>query len=298
MSFVPDRLRRPAVTAQRQARRPAGPQAHVPRSAWPVFVLASMACAWRAGPGRPIAARFVQGTGGAMTSAVTLGMIVRLYDKPADQGRAIGAFAFTGAVGASAGLIIGGILVQYASWHWIFFVNLPIGLLTGIAGWRVLAADQGIGTGPGGWMASATVPGNGRCHAGGFRHRPARALVGSASSRRPAGWVQLFPRSRARPPRASRFCRCGPRLPQRLRRQPRPVCSSSGAAMGFQGDRGSVHAARAGLQPGRIGPGPVPGRHRHRHRVAWPVGPADQPSYGARRMLLVALPRSRRHSPC
>ena len=110
-----------------------------------VFVIASLACGLAPSPGALIAARFVQGIGGAMASAVTLGMIVRLFEDPADQGRAIGAFAFTGAVGASVGLIIGGILVQYASWRWIFFVNLPIGLLTAIAGWRVLAADLGIG---------------------------------------------------------------------------------------------------------------------------------------------------------
>lgn len=110
-----------------------------------VFVIASLACGLAPSPGALIAARFVQGIGGALASAVTLGMIVRLFEDPADQGRAIGAFAFTGAVGASVGLIIGGILVQYASWRWIFFVNLPIGLLTGVAGWRVLAADLGIG---------------------------------------------------------------------------------------------------------------------------------------------------------
>ena len=110
-----------------------------------VFVLASLACGLAPSPAALIAARFAQGVGGAMASAVTLGMIVRLFDQPAEQGRAIGAFAFTGAVGASVGLVIGGLLVQYASWHWIFFVNLPIGLLTGIAAWRVLAADQGIG---------------------------------------------------------------------------------------------------------------------------------------------------------
>ena len=110
-----------------------------------VFTAASLMCGLATGPGMLIAARFVQGIGGAMASAVTLGMIVRLFSKPTEQGRAIGAFAFTGAVGASIGLIIGGLLVQYASWHWIFFVNLPIGLIAGLAGWRVLAADQGIG---------------------------------------------------------------------------------------------------------------------------------------------------------
>jgi EmrB/QacA subfamily drug resistance transporter len=110
-----------------------------------LFTLASLVCGLSAGSGMLITARFVQGIGGAMASAVTLGMIVRLFGQPAEQGRAIGAFSFVGAVGASAGLIIGGLLVQLASWHWIFFVNLPIGLLAGIAGWRLLAADQGIG---------------------------------------------------------------------------------------------------------------------------------------------------------
>jgi EmrB/QacA subfamily drug resistance transporter len=110
-----------------------------------VFSLASLACGLAPDAAALIAARFVQGIGGAMASAVTLGMIVRLFDEPAEQGKAIGAFAFVGAVGASAGLVIGGLLTQYASWHWIFFVNLPIGMLAGVAGWRLLAADQGIG---------------------------------------------------------------------------------------------------------------------------------------------------------
>jgi MFS family permease len=110
-----------------------------------VFVFASLACGLAAGPGMLIAARFVQGAGAAMASAVTLGMIVRLFDQPAEQSWAIGAFAFTGAVGASAGLILGGLLVQYASWHWIFFVNLPVGLAAWLAAWRVLPADRGLG---------------------------------------------------------------------------------------------------------------------------------------------------------
>ena len=110
-----------------------------------VFVLASLACGLAIAPWMLIAARFVQGGGAAMTSAVTLGMIVRLFDSPAQRSRAIGAFAFTGAVGASAGLILGGLLVQYASWHWIFFVNLPVGAATALAGWRVLSGDTGLG---------------------------------------------------------------------------------------------------------------------------------------------------------
>ena len=125
-----------------------------------VFVAASLACGLAAGPAMLIAARFVQGAGAAMASAVTLGMIVRLFRQPAEQGRAIGAFAFTGAVGASAGLVLGGLLVQYASWHWIFFVNLPVGLAAWLAAWRVLPADRGLGLRAGAdWPGAALVTG-------------------------------------------------------------------------------------------------------------------------------------------
>jgi EmrB/QacA subfamily drug resistance transporter len=112
-----------------------------------VFTLGSLACGLSPDAATLIGARFVQGAGGAMTSAVTLGMIVRLFgdDEPNQRAQAIGAFSFVGAVGASAGLIIGGLLTQYATWHWIFFVNLPIGLIAGLAGWRLLAADRGTG---------------------------------------------------------------------------------------------------------------------------------------------------------
>ncbi len=124
-----------------------------------VFVAASLACGLAAGPGMLIAARFVQGAGAALVTAVTLGMIVRLFDEPAEQGRAIGGFAFTGAVGASAGLIIGGLLVEYASWHWIFFVNLPVGFAAWLAAARVLPADQDALSVLGGLRAGADWPG-------------------------------------------------------------------------------------------------------------------------------------------
>ena len=114
-----------------------------------VFTVASLACGLASGPGMLIAARFVQGAGAALVSAVSLGMLIRLFTDPREQARAIGAFAFTGAVGASAGLIAGGLLVQYATWHLIFFVNLPVGLLAGLAAARVLASDRGIGLGQG-----------------------------------------------------------------------------------------------------------------------------------------------------
>jgi MFS family permease len=127
-----------------------------------VFVLASLACGLATGPAMLIGARFVQGAGAALASAVTLGMIVRLFPAPGEQARAIGAFAFTGAAGASAGLISGGLLVQYASWHWVFFVNLPVGLAAWLTAWRVLPADQGLGLragadGPGALLATSGI---------------------------------------------------------------------------------------------------------------------------------------------
>jgi EmrB/QacA subfamily drug resistance transporter len=92
-----------------------------------------------------VAARFVQGIGGAMTSAVILGMIVTIFPEPREQAKAIGVYAFVASAGGSVGLLAGGVLTQAIDWHWIFFINLPIGIATAIFGRRLLAADQGIG---------------------------------------------------------------------------------------------------------------------------------------------------------
>ena len=74
-----------------------------------------------------VAARFVQGIGGAMTSAVILGMIVTMFPEPAEQAKAIGVYGFVASAGGSIGLLLGGVLTQSINWHWIFFVNIPIG---------------------------------------------------------------------------------------------------------------------------------------------------------------------------
>ncbi|MGH3248692.1 MAG: MFS transporter [Trebonia sp.] len=166
-----------------------------------VFVLASLACGLAAGPGMLIAARFVQGGGAAMASAVTLGMIVRLFRQPAEQGRAIGAFAFTGAVGASAGLVIGGLLVQYASWHWIFFVNLPVGLAAWVAAWRVLPADRGLGLRAGADVVGALLATSGimlavfaiAAHADWWTGPVAAALLAAFAARQAAARTPLLP---------------------------------------------------------------------------------------------------------
>ena len=81
-----------------------------------------------------IAARFVQGVGGALTSAVILGMIVTMFPEPGEQAKAIGVYSFVASAGGSIGLLLGGVLTEAINWHWIFFVNLPIGIVTGVAG--------------------------------------------------------------------------------------------------------------------------------------------------------------------
>src|SRR5689334_25194378 len=95
-----------------------------------VFTLASLACGTAQSQEWLVAARFVQGAGGAMTSAVILGMIVTMFPEPRDQAKAIGVYSFVASAGGSIGLLAGGILTQGVNWHWIFFVNVPIGLVT------------------------------------------------------------------------------------------------------------------------------------------------------------------------
>jgi predicted MFS family arabinose efflux permease len=80
-----------------------------------------------------------------MTSAVILGMIVTMFPRPTEQAKAIGVYSFVAAGGASIGLLAGGVLTEAINWHWIFFVNLPIGIATGILASRLLDNDKGIG---------------------------------------------------------------------------------------------------------------------------------------------------------
>src|SRR3954447_17458190 len=95
-----------------------------------VFTIASLLCGAAQTQEMLIGARFIQGVGGAMTSAVILGMIVAMFPKPAEQARAIGIYAFVASAGASIGLLAGGVLTDTINWHWIFFINVPIGAVT------------------------------------------------------------------------------------------------------------------------------------------------------------------------
>jgi EmrB/QacA subfamily drug resistance transporter len=110
-----------------------------------VFTTASLLCGVAQSQQLLIAARFVQGVGGAMTSAVILGMIVTMFPERREQAKAIGVYSFVAAAGGSVGLLAGGVLTQGLNWHWIFFINLPIGVATAVLAPRLLPRDRGIG---------------------------------------------------------------------------------------------------------------------------------------------------------
>ncbi|MCW3064592.1 MAG: transporter [Solirubrobacterales bacterium] len=119
-----------------------------------VFTVASLVCGLAQTQWLLVVARFVQGAGGAMTSAVILGMIVTMFQEPREQAKAIGVYAFVASAGGSVGLLAGGVLTQSINWHWIFFINIPIGIATAAVAQRVLPRDKGLG-----FAQGADIPG-------------------------------------------------------------------------------------------------------------------------------------------
>jgi len=110
-----------------------------------LFTVASLLCGLAQSQEVLVGARFIQGVGGAMTSAVILGMIVTMFPEPREQAKAIGVYAFVASGGGSVGLLAGGILTQSINWHWIFFINVPIAIVTAVLAVRLIDRDQGIG---------------------------------------------------------------------------------------------------------------------------------------------------------
>jgi len=122
-----------------------------------VFTLASLACGLSQSEAMLVVSRFVQGIGGAMTSAVVLGMIFTMFPEPREQAKAMGVFTFVASGGGSVGLIAGGVLTDLISWHWIFFINIPIGIATGMLALRYVPADRGLGFGKGADVLGAVL---------------------------------------------------------------------------------------------------------------------------------------------
>lgn len=111
------------------------------------FTVASVLCGLAPSSGLLVAGRAIQGLGGAAVSAVALSLIVGLFSDPAERARAMGFFGFVMSGGGAVGVLLGGVLTGLLSWHWIFLVNVPIGVAVWSAARRVLPADQAVDDG-------------------------------------------------------------------------------------------------------------------------------------------------------
>ena len=113
-----------------------------------IFSAASLLCATAQSQEVLIGARFIQGAGGALTSAVVLGMIVTMFPEPREQAKAIGVYGFVASAGGSIGLLAGGVLTDLINWHWIFFVNIPVGVATAFFALRLIEPGESLGLAP------------------------------------------------------------------------------------------------------------------------------------------------------
>jgi EmrB/QacA subfamily drug resistance transporter len=125
------------------------------------FTVASLLCGIAPSQGALIAARFLQGIGAAAQASVILAIIVTEFPIPSERARAMSAYVFVSVAGGSLGLLAGGLLTETLSWHWVFFVNLPIGVITFALGQALIRADPGLGLEHGiDWLGSLLVTGS------------------------------------------------------------------------------------------------------------------------------------------
>jgi EmrB/QacA subfamily drug resistance transporter len=110
-----------------------------------LFTLASIACGSADNQAMLVTARFVQGIGGALSASVIVAIIVTEFPSPVERTKAMSAYVFVAVGGGSVGLLAGGVLTQALSWHWIFFVNVPIGIATLILGRILVVENVGLG---------------------------------------------------------------------------------------------------------------------------------------------------------
>ncbi len=110
-----------------------------------IFTAASLLCGVAPSQGALIGARFLQGIGAAAQASVILAIIITEFPEAAERARAMSAYVFVSVAGGSLGLLAGGVLTQTLNWHWVFFVNLPIGLLAFVLGQTLIRGDRGQG---------------------------------------------------------------------------------------------------------------------------------------------------------
>src|SRR5215210_1047887 len=108
-----------------------------------LFTAASLACGVATSQGFLVAARAVQGVGGAVVSAVALSLLMMLFVEQADRAKAMGVFGFVLSGGGVVGVLAGGVLTDVLSWHWIFLVNLPVGVAVYVLSLRLLPTQRG-----------------------------------------------------------------------------------------------------------------------------------------------------------
>ena len=110
-----------------------------------LFTLASLACGLSNSQELLLGARAVQGLGAAVVSAVALSLMMTLFTEPAARAKAMGVFGFVASGGGSLGVLLGGILTDVLSWHWIFLVNVPVGVLVVVLTLKLVPHSQGAG---------------------------------------------------------------------------------------------------------------------------------------------------------
>jgi EmrB/QacA subfamily drug resistance transporter len=110
-----------------------------------LFTSASLLCGIAWTRDLLVGARFIQGIGGALASSVTLSMVVTMFTEPSERAKAMGYFNFTDSAGGSIGLLLGGLIAQIANWHWVFLVNVPIGVAAVLFALRHVTSPKGPG---------------------------------------------------------------------------------------------------------------------------------------------------------
>jgi EmrB/QacA subfamily drug resistance transporter len=112
-----------------------------------LFTLSSLACGLAQSQSMLVIARAVQGLGGAVVSAVALSLIMNLFTETGERAKAMGIFGFVMSGGGSVGVLLGGLLTGAFNWHWVFLVNIPIGIGVYALSVILLANDRGQATG-------------------------------------------------------------------------------------------------------------------------------------------------------